>query len=337
MAGCSALSRALVVNCSGRYNLGALKLADWLRQTHEVTYCNGDPGLFGLDYDLVCLSVVFSWHAPLARDIAIAVKDHAEVWAGGPGLFMLGVWWKRETGLDITKGLDPRFDKQRGDYLMTFASRGCPVNCYFCIVPRLEGLTFTLDWDFQPAPILCDNNISALPSEFQDHVVKRYRQAGVMLKDANSGFEPRAFTEETYLRWKDTLRGPWRFALDEMRELNEVLDMMRILKDVSPRKKLAWVLVGNEPIAQCHERAQKIIEHGGEPFCQYILPLTWLGDPRTLRPRHDWTYRLGKDFCRYYNRRIWRAAPIYEYSGRKDESPPFHFLRSKNGAVYNVA
>jgi hypothetical protein len=126
------------------YNLGARKLSDWLvSQGDAVISYDGDPGMWELDADLVCISVIFSWHAPLAREIAFRMKDHAEVWCGGPGVFALANWWRQETGLQIAKGLDQRFDKQRGKYKMCFASRGCPVNCSFCIVPRLEGMTFT--------------------------------------------------------------------------------------------------------------------------------------------------------------------------------------------------
>ena len=179
--------KALVVNCSYQagvktagsisgYSLGAAKLANWLRsEGHEVTEWGGDPGMFALGYDLVCLSVIFSWHAPLACGIALRVKEHSEVWCGGPGMTDIVGWWKEQTGLDCVPNLDSRFEKQRGSYLMTFASRGCPVGCSFCNVWRREGKDFTLDWDFEPAPILCDNNLSALPDEFQDHIIARYQ------------------------------------------------------------------------------------------------------------------------------------------------------------------
>jgi len=196
------MKRALVVNCSApHYNLGAWKLHDWLGdQGYHVTYSHGDPGLWGPDVDLIALSVIFSWHAPLAREIALRMRDCAEVWAGGPGLFALANWWRNETGLEMVRGLDQRFDKQRGAYKMTFASRGCPVNCSFCLVPRLEGVTFTLDPDFIPAPVLCDNNLSALEPAYQQHIIDRYMVFNQPLLDANSGFEPRSFHEDTYHR-----------------------------------------------------------------------------------------------------------------------------------------
>lgn len=319
------MSNAIVVNCSkGHYNLGARKLADWLTQEgHEVRYFDGDPGMFGLDADLVCLSVIFSWHAPTAREIALRMKDHgAEVWAGGPGLFALAQWWREQTGMDATHGLDARFDRQRGNYAWTFASRGCPVNCYFCIVPRLEGTAFTLDWDFQPAEHLCDNNLSALPVEFQEHIIQRYRETGTVLKDANSGFEPRTFDEGTYQRWKPILKGPWRFALDEMRELDDVERMMKILSSEPSGRKRVYVLIGNEPIEACHERALKVIEWGGEPYCQPLMPLNALSRD-SLKVRHDWTIPKLKDFARYFNRFGWRQFPLNQYRPRRHEKAPF--------------
>lgn len=224
--------RTLVINCSApQYNLGASKLADWLQtQGQTVTRQEGDPGLFVYGYDRVCLSVIFSWHAPVARAIALRVRHDAEVWCGGPGMFALTHWWQRETGLVCQRGLDPRFERQRGPYRMTFASRGCPVNCSFCLVPRLEGQTFTLDWDFVPAQTLCDNNLSALPVAFQDHIVRRYQDTGTPLLDANSGFEPQTFTEDTSQRWRAVLRGPWRFAFDTLHEEAAVARMMAIRK-----------------------------------------------------------------------------------------------------------
>ncbi len=101
--------RTLVINCSApHYNLGIHKLRDRLcAQGDQVTVCDGDPGLFVYGYDRVWLSVIFSWHAPVARAIALRVRHDAEVWCGGLGLFALTHWWQRVTGLVCQRGLDP--------------------------------------------------------------------------------------------------------------------------------------------------------------------------------------------------------------------------------------
>jgi len=329
--------RAIVINVSAsHYNLGARKCQDWLlSQGYDSHYSDGDPGLWELDADLVALSCIFSWHAPLARTIALRMKDRAEIWAGGPGLFALANWWRKETGLDVVRGLDPRFDRQRGHYRMCFASRGCPVACSFCVAHLIEGREQTLDEGFVPAPILCDNNLSALPEASQQYIIDRYRAFGVPLLDANSGFEPRTFDEDTYQRWKPILRGVWRFALDETRELPDVERMMlhTSLSEESPRRKQVYCLIGNEPIEACYERACKILAYGGEPFCQFVLPLNWLGDPATLHPRFDWTFQAGKDFMRFFNRHLWRSFPIWDYRPRKAEPSPFAFLGSSKPII----
>ena len=62
----------------------------------------------------------------------------------------------------------------------TIASRGCPVGCSFCIVPKMEGREFTLLPDFTPRPILCDNNLSALPRRISGayhHALRTVRRA----------------------------------------------------------------------------------------------------------------------------------------------------------------
>lgn len=314
----------LIVNCSAPYyNLGAHKLADWLAgQGEAVEYHDGDPGLFGGQPDRVHLSVVFSWHVHTAVQIAMRYKAAADVYCGGPGMFALGKFWREQTGLERHQGLDERFDQQRGGYRMTFASRGCPVGCSFCIVPKIEGLEFTFDYDFQPAPILCDNNLSALPVEYQEHIIERYRATGTPLLDANSGFEPITFDEGTYLRWKPLLRGPWRFAFDTTSEEPQVKRMMEILASESPKRKQVYVLIGNEPIAACQERAQKVIEWGGEPYVQPLMPLNALSRDH-LKVGYDWTFQKLKDFQRYYNRHLWRYMKLSEYNNRKGERPPF--------------
>jgi hypothetical protein len=318
-----------VINVSApAYNLGAHKLTDWLRtQGQQVTSHDGDPGLFGGHPTHVYLSVLFSWHAPRAAELAWRYKPYAEVCCGGPGMFALGRWWQQQTGLTCHRGLDWQFERQRGDYRMTFASRGCPVNCHFCIVPRIEGTMLTLDWEFVPAPILCDNNLSALPVAFQDHIVRQYQATQTPLIDANSGFEPHTFTEETYRRWQSILRGPWRLAFDTSDEAPAVQRMLQILAKAPARRRQVYVLIGNEPLAACYARAQQVITWGGEPYVQPLLPLNALRRD-AYKIAHDWTAHHLRDFQRYYNRHLWRTVPLRDYRPRQDVPRPFAGLEA---------
>ena len=289
------MAKVAVINCSKIYNLGANKLARWLvAEGHSVRLINEDNydkllkkhNLFG--YDLLALSAIFSWNVSLATKIVELVSPKIEIWAGGSGFFALQNWWYKETSLGCTPGLDQRFEKQNGVYRMVFASRGCPVGCSFCIVPKLEGTEFSLDWDFTPAPMLCDSNLSALPVDFQKHIISTYQNSNTVLKDANSGFEPITFTEKTYNRWRLVMKNSvWRFAFDTSSEETQVETMMRVLKDVPSYKKRVYVLIGNEPIKQCYDRIQKVIAWGGEPHVQPMMALNTL--EKTPMVRYDWT------------------------------------------------
>lgn len=331
--------KCLVVNCSApSYNLGAAKLANWLRADgHDVTEAGGDLGWAARGYDRVCLSVIFSWHVDRAIGTANAVKDFAEVWIGGPAMNHNHDRFTVETGIEVPFVLrdgkaiygapDARFDKQRGDYRMVYAMRGCPVGCSFCPVWQIEGKEFVLDRDFQPAKMLCDNNLSGPEVNLQEFIIRRYQESGVPLMDANSGFEPKTFDEGTFARWSPILRGAWRFALDEIEETEDVRRMMHILRDVPGRKKRVYCLLGYEPIDQCVERARKIIEWGGEPFCQVFIPLNYRYDPEKMPPppRHDWaTTRKPYDMRRYFNSpQIWRTTALHEYDPRPGKGRPF--------------
>lgn len=307
------MTRAAVINLSHpHYNLGAAKLSAWLRSRgDEVVEFDGDPGLFLVDFDLVCVSAIFSWDVPKGVEPALRGCGY-DVWAGGPGFAHMANWWRDRTGNEPTLGLDPRFERQRGNYRMCFAARGCPVGCHFCGVTAWEGKEYSLDWDFEPTPILCDNNLTDEPVEFQEHIIRRYLERGVRLLDANSGFEPKNFTEETYRRWKPLLRGPWRFGYDYLPERGSVKRMMAILKEESAKKKRVYVMIGNEPFEFCLQRATEVIEWGGEPYCQPYL-LKTATDRHEFVIRHDWTADKLTHFARYFNRFLWKYTPLEEY------------------------
>lgn len=194
----------------------------------------------------------------------------------------------------------------------TMASRGCPVGCYFCIVPKMEGKEFVLLPDFTPRPILCDNNLSALPVEYQDRIIEKYQKSGVPLLDANSGFEPRTFDEGTYRRWKVINKGAWRFGYDETTEEKEAHRMAVILKDEPASLKRVYVLIGNEPFEACQRRIRQVIEWGCEPYAQPMIALNAL--KREPIVRHDWTKQKLSDLARWTNRWIWRTVPFADYN-----------------------
>jgi hypothetical protein len=217
----------------------------------------------------------------------------------------------------------------------TIASRGCPVGCWFCVVPKMEGREFMLLPDFPVRPILCDNNLSALPAEYQDHIIDKYKRTSTILRDANSGFEPRTFWPDVYERWGPLVNaggGPWRFGYDEMRERDDVLRVMEMLSSEQTRKKRVYVLIGNEPFIDCMTRIQEVIAHGCEPFVQPYIKLN--AAEKKPHVRFDWTADLLRDVARWANGFVWKVAPFSEYHRhhkREESSEQLCLVRGKDG------
>ena len=267
-----------------------------------------------IDGDTTYLSVAFTWRLEDAYSRALFAKAQGmRVIAGGPALFLVKLAHRLTDVAEIGKDYPEAVTKHNP--LATFASRGCPVGCWFCIVPAMEGREFTLLPDFIPRPVLCDNNLSGLPEEYQKYIINRYQEDGVILKDANSGFEPKTFYWDCYQRWKPLInagRGPWRFAYDDMPERDDVLRVMKMLKDEPQSRKRVYVLIGNEPFAECMQRIQEVIDNGCEPHCQPLMKLNALDKKPWVK--YDWTEQKLKDVARWANGFVWRRAPFSEYS-----------------------
>lgn len=268
------------------------------------------------------LSIVFTWKIPEAREWAKYYSDLGyRVRAGGPAMFRLGMLMKDVADVD---GVGHVHDAiLHHNPLATTASRGCPVKgCAACIVPAMEGSEFTFIADFTPRPILTDNNLSALPTDYQEHIIRRYEEAGVSLMDANSGFEPKTFDEEVFARWRRINRGPWRFGLDDTFETTDAERVITMLKrhGVGARKIRVYVMIGHEPFAECMRRIRCVMDMGAEPYVQPVMKLT----AREKKPwiRHDWTPELLSQVQRWANSpMIWRKTPFADYDSSVRSNP----------------
>jgi hypothetical protein len=261
------------------------------------------------------VSIAFSWLLPKAyqRCAWLGAQGYT-VHAGGPALF------SNRQYLDGVAVYGEHADALiHHNPQATIASRGCPVGCGFCIVPKSEGRKFALLPEFTPRPILCDNNLSALPVKYQEYIIEKYKRSGVKLLDAQSGFEPHSFNAGTYTRWNAINRGPWRYAYDETSEGEAVYRMTRILSGVPASRKRVYVLIGNEPFEDCYGRIMRVIEWGCEPHVQPLIELGTLEKHPVVR--FDWTEQRLRDLARWANRWIWRTVKFCDYKHSKVAQP----------------
>ena len=266
-----------------------------------------------LEDDTAFLSVVFTWHLEQVWERAHWLhRAGYRIRIGGPALHVrTAVRDDLQSIAQIGGHVEDAVVRHNPD--ATFASRGCPVGCWFCIVPSMEGREFTMIDNFPVRPVLCDNNLSALPADFQDHIVARYQASGIPLLDANSGFEPRTFDEEVFRRWEPVLRGPWRFALDDAGDLPHVERVLDMLSRTvtNPKRKRVYVLIGNEPVQDCMHRIQIVLDRNAEPHVQPLMKLNAM--KREPWVRHDWTRSLLQAVTRWANRRLWKYTDFAGY------------------------
>jgi len=264
-----------------------------------------------IENDTAYISVVFSWKMQAAFQRAAWHKANGlKVRVGGGGAFYFQHY------LDGVAEYGGRVDALvRHNPEATKASEGCPVGCSFCTVPNIEGKTFKFIPEFTPRPVIIDNNLSALPFDYQEFIVQKYIDHGIFIKDANSGFEPRTFTEDTFHLWKKINKGAWRFGFDEESEENYCENMANILQGVRGPLKRVYVLIGNEPIESCYRRILKVIEWGCEPHVQPVMALNTLEKKPMIK--FDWTEKKLKGLTRWANRWIWRTVKFedYKYNG----------------------
>ena len=295
---------------AGGYTAGAWVngLAEWTDEPSRTAY----------------LSVAFTWRLEEAYSRAAWYRAAGyRVVAGGNAFFthpsFLDDVAEVPRSIEIVNGRPKlvlgRYEDALAHHnpMATKASEGCPVGCWFCIVTPMDGAEFRLLPDFEPRPILTDNNLSALPAEYQQHIVDRYRGAGVPLLDANSGFEPKTFDREVFERWRPINRGPWRFGSDETMERRDVERVIAMLRsaDVGSRRIQVYTMIGHEPFAECMARIRHVIDQGGEPYVQPIMKLNALRKEPWVR--FDWSVRLLKQVQRWANRRLWKTVAFADY------------------------
>lgn len=320
--------KVLLVNASApAYNLGLAKARHyWRARGAVVEQLLSVPTLLAARYDAVWVSAIFSWHVPRAIEFAEdARRAGCAVDVGGPGMFGLRPYVRARLGQDAQATPDPRFEMQPGhDYRAVFWSRGCPAkNCTLgfprgdaeavCSVPAMEGWRFSFYPEATPAPVILDNNLSALPREYQEHVVRRTAAAGFARVDANSGFEPRSIRADTIALWRQLPLVAWRFAYDELAERPAVTRALALFDaaGISRRALRIYCLAGNEPIDACEQRVREIASWKCTPIVQRRRPLDWIGGP--LPTLHDWSAQTLVDFQRWGNRLAKGGMPFREY------------------------
>jgi hypothetical protein len=336
--------KVLLINVSDGYNLGLAKAENWWRRHGANVSFGSDVATLLRPPDVVWISAIFSWDVPRLIFLAkTALSLNVKVEVGGPGTFGVSREIREATGLIPQSIPDQRFENEPGQYRAVFWSRGCPAkNCSLgfprdgeqpiCSVPAMEGWRYSLYSSVTPAPVILDNNLSALPRSHQELIVERTLAASFKKVDANSGFEPRSMRPWGIDIWKRLPLVAWRFAFDELAEREAVLRAIEMLDAAGvPRYKLhIYCLAGNETIESCEQRVREINEWRAYAIVQRRRPLNYMEGP--LPCLHDWTEQKLIDFQRWGNRLAKGVKRFSDYKPnlreRREQSERLSFMEA---------
>jgi hypothetical protein len=262
-------------------------------------------------------SCIFTWDLPRMVERINLFKQHGvEIEIGGPAATAMPLWIENQTGIKPHAGLDNRFEHIKGDFKMSFTSRGCRNNCPWCIVPRIESEPIEYN-DFNipvgENPYIGDNNLLMTSWEHQQSVVERLKN--VRNLDINSGMEAALFTEETYQLYSKLHLERWRLAFDSLDVEKEIERASAILRshDVRYSNISTFVLIGfpGTTMEENIYRLEKTRALGMTPYPQRYVPLNSLVHKYTAKGFDN--NELEKLRCYWVSANIWRSCSWDEY------------------------
>ena len=285
--------KILLVQVDGKMpNLALMKISSYYKSKgHQTGFAFANP-------DKVYVSCIFSKNIGHASGIRHYYPD-AEFHIGGPGL-------ERPTSLPPEMDcVMPDYDLYPDmDYSIGYTQRGCPNNCPFCIVPKIEGsfrevahISEFHNLDFDKL-VLYDNNF--LYSKLWREKLNYIKENGLKVS-FNQGLDARLMDEEKAAALADNV--PYDLHLDRRRVY------------------FAWDLMENEKAIL--RGIQNTIDAGIKPYKIMVYMLVG------FNTTHE------EDMYRFQKLRDLKVDPfVMIYNNRRDDKWIRHFARYVIGRVY---
>jgi hypothetical protein len=185
----------------------------------------------------------------------------------------------------------------------TFTSRGCPNNCPFCAVPLIEGGLRELS-NWEPKPIVCDNNLLACSRKHFDRVIDGLKP--VPCVDFNQGLDARLLTAYHAGRLAELDLAVARLAWDRTDDESAVMQAIDMLNraGIGNRRIQVYVLFGFEDspedaLYRFEVLKAKKIRMNAMRY-QRLRALT-----RNDYVAPGWTERQLRDTAKFWNRQRW--------------------------------
>ena len=255
------------------------------------------------------ISVVFSWQLDSAYQRAVWLRSSGyRVQAGGPAVALNPGAISDVAEVGGTVDALPHHNPDA-----TFTTRGCIRHCPFCAVPIIEGdLVELTDWE--PRPIVCDNNLLAASEAHFDRVIDRLKPLSGI--DFNQGLDSRLLTKRHAERLTELNLSTVRLAWDNTAYEHQFITAYKVLRDagIPARMIRVYVLIGFDDTPEdALYRLETIRGLGSWPNPMRYQPLDTKRRNDYVSP--SWTDAHLKKYMRYWSRLAWFGhIPFSEYS-----------------------
>jgi hypothetical protein len=232
----------------------------------------------------------------------LAQKHDGPVLIGGPG-----------TGKPTTcPGFNP-LELHNPDAV--FTTRGCPNNCGFCMVKRLEPDYYEIP-NFIPKSCVCDNNFTAASKKHQERAVDKLKTLPFV--DFNQGMEAKLFTPGL-ADLLGNLKCKIRFAFDHVNYEKYVKEAIDLCKKKTSKNIGVYVLIGyNDTPEDALYRLEKVRSWGIRPNPMRFQPLDAIKKNAYVSP--NWDEAELRKMMRYYSILHWvEHIPYAEYDRKEFE------------------
>lgn len=301
-------------------NLSLMKLSSYHKSIGDTVEWYDQ--LFGGVYDLVYVSKVFSF----SDDYEYFINAKKIVY-GGSGFAIKTVngveLYDKEKDISLPKHIEhiyPDYSLYNIiDSAFGFLTRGCPRNCNFCHVAKMQGLKSTKVadlsefWSGQKNIVLLDPNITACKEKnslFEQLIDSK------SCVDFTQGLDMRLMTEETAEYIKRIKTKQLHFAWDNYKDGDILLPKFEKFKKITEydrRKLVVYVLVGKEERFVTNEDLVRIDTLREIGYYPYVM----IYNKKELPRSHEL-----KKLQRWVNNRfIWESCKTFEdyLKGGKNE------------------